>query len=95
MSATLRNEPHLSTLADGTIWSGDFKPSMHQRVHIKMNNLGEGRICDFFTEAGYKGVIVKLDNAPKWHRLQFPEGHEAHNKAWCFGIELELLDPRS
>jgi len=69
----------------GSTWSGSFEPAKGQAVTVKMNGLGAGVITDFFFEAGWKGVVVKLSNAPEWHQRQCPDG-----LAYVFGRECIL-----
>jgi hypothetical protein len=69
-------------------WTGNFTPKMHQRVRVKVNSLGFGRITGFFDECGWKGVIVTLEDAPEWHKRQ----RNNDPRSWVFGREIELVD---
>jgi len=69
-------------------WTGNFTPKMNQRVRVKVNGLGFGRIAGFFEECGFQGVIVTLENAPDWHKRQ----RNNDPQAWVFGREMELVD---
>jgi hypothetical protein len=74
-------------IGTGSTWSGSFDPAKGQTVKVGMNNLGEGTITDFFFEAGFKGVVVKLHNAPEWHQRQCPD-----HLAYVFGRECTLIE---
>lgn len=66
-------------------WTGTFTPKKHQRVNVRMNGLGVGRIAGFFEECGFQGVIVKLEDAPDWHK----RANNGDPHAWVFGREIE------
>jgi hypothetical protein len=66
-------------------WSGTIPvPAIGDKVAINFNELGTGRVCAYFLEAGYVGVEVVLDNQPEWHREQNGE----MSNALVFGIEI-------
>jgi len=51
-------------------WSGTFDPNIGDRVEVTLNGFGAGTVVSYFCEHGYRGVRVKLDKQPKWHRKQ-------------------------
>lgn len=67
-------------------WSGKFLPTIGQRIVVTMNKLGHGTVTAFFTEAGFLGVEVFLDEdtRPAWHKKQSP------GRPFClvYGIEI-------
>jgi len=64
-------------------WSGDRIPSVGDKVDINFNRLGSGTVDCYFIEYGYLGVVVVLENQPKWHKEQ-----NDHNLALVFGNEI-------
>lgn len=67
-------------------WSGRRAiPVKGDRVRIYVNDLGCGTVTGHFTEEGYLGVIVKLDEPPKWWTKQNGADAPVH----AFGIEIE------
>jgi hypothetical protein len=64
-------------------WSGTFDPNLGDRVEITINGFGAGTVVSYFCEHGYRGVRVKLDRQPKWHREQ---GQPPY--ALVFGAEI-------
>jgi hypothetical protein len=86
---TISNKPDPGV---ALLWSGDFIPARGDRVHIRMNEFGDGTITGFFTEHGWLGLIVKLDAAPAWHRKQ-NRGHKYQGSVLVFGAEVKKLDP--
>ena len=71
------------------LWSNlKEPPAIGQSVRINFNSLGRGAVESYFTEHGWLGVIVKLDDPPDWHKRQ-TAGKENEGKALVFGIELE------
>ena len=64
-------------------WTGTFDPEIGDRVLIDFNSLGTGIVVSYFCEHGYRGVRVKLDNQPLWHKNQ---GNPPY--ALVFGLEL-------
>lgn len=67
-------------------WSGKTEPpAIGGHVCINFNQLGSGVVESYFTEGGWLGVKVRLDNQPEWHRKQ---NGANRNYALVFGIEL-------
>lgn len=84
----LPNTYHMPTPPVGT-WSGPFPiPSIGTKVRIRFNGLGTGDVSSYFTEGGYVGIQVKLDNPPIWHVKQ-NEGKEFEGFSLVFGAEIE------
>jgi hypothetical protein len=80
------------------IWSGNLPkrqaigepPTIGTRVNVPMNGLGTGTVSSYFTEHGFLGVIVKLDNPPDWHIKQ-NVGRKYQGHALVFGAEIGTL----
>jgi hypothetical protein len=70
-------------------------PAMGTRVTKIMNNLGAGKVCGYFTEHGWLGLLVRLDERtrPEWHVKQCGTSPDL---AHIFGpeCEVELTKPR-
>jgi len=65
-------------------WSGIFDPNTGDRVEITVNRFGAGIVVSYFCEHGYRGIRVKLDKQPDWHRKQ---GQPPY--ALVFGAEIQ------
>jgi len=68
-------------------WSATFDPNIGNRVRITMNNFGTGTVVSYFCEHGYRGVRVKLDQQPEWHKKQ---GQPPY--ALVFGAEIAEIN---
>jgi len=64
-------------------WSNTFDPNIGDRVEITFNGFGAGSVVSYFCEHGCRGVRVKLDKQPEWHRKQ---GQPPY--ALVFGAEI-------
>lgn len=68
-------------------WSGEQPPpAIGERVYVRMNQCGPGRVTAYAVHDGFLGVMVKLDDLtrPEWHKEKDP-----HNEsALVFGAEL-------
>ncbi len=81
---TEENSSNLNVLK----WSGKQPiPSIGRKVAINFNQLGTGKVVAYFWEHGYLGLIVKLDKAPEWHRLQ-KSGTKYFSHVLVFGVEV-------
>ena len=79
--------------ADPYKWSGDGDPpKIGEKVHVYMNQLGEGKVISYFAEYGWLGVLVQCKKNPEWRKKQLngknPPGH-------IFGKELEPFSPKA
>lgn len=69
------------------LWSGaGDPPAVGDAVVVRMNQCGPGVVTGYLVQAGYLGVLVKLDEAtrPDWHRKQHPD----NRPSLAFGAEL-------
>lgn len=67
-------------------WSGKQPPpAIGDRVVVNFNGFGPATVLDYFVEAGWLGVEVKLDKQPEWHRKQ--NGRQTCIKV--FGLEID------
>lgn len=83
-------EPLPSPQPGALIWSGKTDPPpVGTRVNVRINGLGYGTIAAYFTEHGYLGVKITLEDRPEWHVKQNP------NRDYClvFGAEIDV-EPR-
>lgn len=64
-----------------------YMPQIGERVRVTINGLGTGRAFGYFTEHGYLGVMVELDEPPAWFWKQ-TGSHIAH----VFGTEIAKHD---
>lgn len=70
-------------------WSGQVSiPEIGTRVYCKINKLGYGLVEHYFTEHGYIGVQVRLENDPDWHVKQTKNDWHA-GLALVFGAEIQ------
>ncbi len=70
------------------LWTGTGEPpSYGDRVDVRVNGIGPGRVTGYAVQEGYLGVMVLADEAtrPAWHKKQNPR-----NEAFLsFGAELQ------
>lgn len=70
-------------------WSNrDFVPEIGERVFIRMNGFGAGTVVAYFTEAGWLGVEVVVDERPEWH---VKANKDTHPNPLVFGAEIRPL----
>lgn len=68
-------------------WSNrEILPKIGQRVYGAVNNLGWGTVVAYFTEAGFLGVEIALEEPPKWFLSQHEK--DGHFNALMFGCDL-------
>ena len=66
-------------------------PAIGERVHVRCNNLGPGKVVSYFHEHGWLGVTVKLDSPPDWHRKQTAD---SKRPGCCMVFGCEIGAPR-
>lgn len=49
-------------------------PAVGDRITVTFNKLGDGEVIGYFTEGGYLGLLVQLDQKPDWLLEQNPTG---------------------
>lgn len=64
-------------------------PAIGDTVHINFNRLGSGTVTGYFSEDGWFGLLVRLHDAPEWHRKQRNNDPIAH----IFGNDLRAAPP--
>lgn len=62
-------------------------PAIGARVKINFNKLGTGTVVAYFTEHGFIGVEVALEDQPCWHRKQ----NGANCNTLVFGKEFTVI----
>lgn len=68
-------------------WSGKFPPPDEgTRVQIKFNGLGFGEVVNYFSEDGWLGIRVRLEQEPEWRKKQVDAG----KLAMVFGAEISI-----
>jgi len=73
-------------MVEKLIWSGKkAPPAIGEKVHVNVNDLGDGVVQSYFAQGGYLGVIVQLDAPPEWYVKQNKGNYPAH----VFGAELK------
>lgn len=69
-------------------WSATFDPpAIGARVQVRTNSLGPAVVTGYFVEAGYLGVIVKLEEPADWYVKQNGGDVPGHS----FGTEITEL----
>lgn len=69
----------------GNKWSGKNPvPAVGDTVRVRINQIGEGRVCGYFTQHGYLGLLVQPHNPPDWYIKQNGRYSSCH----VFGAEL-------
>lgn len=63
-------------------------PQLGERVRVAFNGLGCGTVIGHFTEEGYLGVAVALENPPEW----FTKQNGGNIPAYVFGPEVETTE---
>ncbi len=70
------------------LWTGTGEPpSYGDRVDVRVNGIGPGRVTGYAVDAGYLGVMVLADEEtrPAWHKKQHPQ----NGSFLTFGAELQ------
>lgn len=76
------------------MWSGDSDPpEVGARVKVTLNGLGAGEVVGYFTEHGWLGLLVALDEKtrPAWHVKQCGT---SPGPSHVFGIEFQAEEQR-
>jgi hypothetical protein len=68
-------------------YSGVRIPQLGERVAILINELGAGAVVGYYQEYGWLGLIIRLDQAPEWHRF-VNKGLRWEGHALVFGLEI-------
>jgi hypothetical protein len=72
------------------IWAGKngvVPPPVGEKITVTMNGLGNGDVVGYFSQEGYLGLRVKLDNPPDWYVKQNKGNEVGH----VFGPEFKPL----
>jgi hypothetical protein len=77
--------------SEALIWAGPVAPPpVGEKIKVSMNGLGNGDVVGYFSQEGYLGLRVQLDNPPGWYVKQNkgnPVGH-------IFGPEFKPLEEK-
>jgi hypothetical protein len=76
----------------GLIWAGKdgFQPPpVGSKVMVRMNGLGAAEVKGYFSQEGYLGLLVVMDNAPEWYVKQ---NGDAKKVGHVFGPEVKALE---
>jgi hypothetical protein len=74
------------------VWAnkdGFQPPPVGSKVMVRMNGLGEAEVKGYFSEEGYLGLLVVMDNAPDWYVKQ---NGDAKKVGHVFGPEVKALE---
>jgi hypothetical protein len=88
--STLPRPPPGHTPDAELAWSGYREPQpIGGKVRVHVNGLGPGTVTGYWSQAGYLGVMVKLESPPKWYDDQrIRDGRDRDAPCHVFGAEL-------
>jgi hypothetical protein len=82
----------VSNVAEGKlVWAnkdGFQPPPVGSKVMVRINSLGVAEVKGYFSQEGYLGLLVVLDNAPEWYVKQ---NGDAKKVGHVFGPEVKAL----
>jgi len=73
------------------VWAnkdGFQPPPVGSKVMVRINSLGEAEVKGYFSQEGFLGLLVVLDNAPEWYVKQ---NGDAKKVGHVFGPEVRAL----
>jgi hypothetical protein len=73
------------------IWGGKdgfVPPPVGEKIIVRINSLGEAEVKGYFSQDGFLGLLVVLDNAPEWYVKQ---NGDAKKVGHVFGPEVKPL----
>ncbi|MBT1509375.1 hypothetical protein KIP88_02575 [Bradyrhizobium sp. SRL28] len=76
------------------VWAnkdGFQPPPVGSKVMVRINNLGVAEVKGYFSQEGYLGLLVVLDNAPEWYIKQ---NGDAKKVGHVFGPEVKALEAK-
>jgi hypothetical protein len=83
----------VANVEDGKlIWAGKdgfVPPPVGSKVIVRINSLGEAEVKGYFSQDGFLGLLVVLDNAPEWYVKQ---NGDAKKVGHVFGPEVKLKE---